>query len=294
MDIAALIGRLITASIFVTVLGYAIQTSIHDALFLFRQPRLLLRAVVSMSVIMPLVVGLMLAKFALSPVIVILLVALAVSPVPPVLPNKAFKSGGHRAYTMGLLTAISLLSIITVPAGLIVFERIFHQYPPVAPLRVGATILAGIIAPLLVGILIHHLSPDLGEGFGGIVVKLGLVCLVVGFLPVLVISLPAVWALVGNGSVLAIAAFVVVGLAVGHFLGGPDPEDRTVLAISTATRHPGIAIPIIASATGDAKQAAAAVILYLLVSALVSAPYLKLLSRSGRTPREVSPVQFHN
>ena len=136
--------------------------------------------------------------------------ALAVSPVPPVLPNKAFKSGGHRGYTMGLLTAISL---------------------------------------------------------------------------------PAVWALVGNGSVLAIAAFVVVGLAVGHFLGGPDPEDRMVLAISTATRHPGIAVPIIATATDDAKQAAAAVILYLLVSALVSAPYLKLLSRSARTPSEASPVR---
>lgn len=50
---------------------------------------------------------------------------------------------------------------------------------------------------------------------------------------------PAMWTLIGNGTVIALAVFVLVGLAVGHFLGGPAPENRTSLAFSTASspRH---------------------------------------------------------
>lgn len=55
---------------------------------------------------------------------------------------------------------------------------------------------------------------------------------------------PAMWTLIGNATVLAFAAFVIVSLAVGHLLGGPAPENRIAPAISTASRHPGIAIAI--------------------------------------------------
>jgi hypothetical protein len=48
------------------------------------------------------------------------------------------------------------------------------------------------------------------------------------------------WTLVGNGAVLPIIAFVLVGLVIGHLLGGPTPENRTALAFSTASRHPGL------------------------------------------------------
>ena len=50
---------------------------------------------------------------------------------------------------------------------------------------------------------------------------------------------PAMWTLIGNATVLAFAAFVIVSLAVGHLLGGPAPENRIAPAISTASRHPG-------------------------------------------------------
>jgi bile acid:Na+ symporter, BASS family len=73
--------------------------------------------------------------------------------------------------------------------------------------------------------------------------------------------------------------FVLVGLAVGHLLGGPDPEDRTVLALSTAMRHPAIAIAIAQSNFPDQKLAPAAILLYLLVSVIAAAPYLKWTKR---------------
>ena len=66
--------------------------------------------------------------------------------------------------------------------------------------------------------------------------------------------------------------FVIVGLTIGHFLGGP--KHRTSLALSTATRHPGIALALAQANFPAEKLVAAAVLLYLIVNALVSIPFL--------------------
>ena len=80
-------------------------------------------------------------------------------------------------------------------------------------------------------------------------------------------------ALTGNGPVTALAAFVVVGLAAGHCLGGLDSDDRPVLALATACRHPGVAIAIAVAVFPEEKAVLlAAVLLYMVVSGLVSIP----------------------
>ena len=85
--------------------------------------------------------------------------------------------------------------------------------------------------------------------------------------------------LIGNGTITVMIVLAVVGLASGHLLGGPDPDDRVVLALASATRHPGIAIAIAQANFPDQKLAPAAIVLYMLVSAIASAPYLKWTAR---------------
>jgi bile acid:Na+ symporter, BASS family len=72
-----------------------------------------------------------------------------------------------------------------------------------------------------------------------------------------------------------IVVIVLIGLAAGHLLGGPNPHHRTVLALSTATRHPGVAIAIAHTNFPEQKLALAAILLYLLISGVVTIPYLK-------------------
>jgi bile acid:Na+ symporter, BASS family len=83
----------------------------------------------------------------------------------------------------------------------------------------------------------------------------------------------AVLSLVGNGTIVAMVAFVVIGLAVGHALGGPSANDRLVLALSTASRHPAIALAIAKANFPDEPHLGATIILYLLVSLLIGVPY---------------------
>src|SRR5262249_19437734 len=97
--------------------------------------------------------------------------------------------------------------------------------------------------------------------------------LLVGVVVLLAASWQAVWAAVGNGTILVLIGFVVVGLLVGHLLGAPEPEHSAVLALSTACRHPAIALGIAAANFPD-ERFGGTIILYLLVSAIIGVPYV--------------------
>jgi BASS family bile acid:Na+ symporter len=85
---------------------------------------------------------------------------------------------------------------------------------------------------------------------------------------------------VGWVPLVALAGMTAVALAIGHALGGPDPDDRTALAISCATRHVGIAM--LAASTVPGPRTIAFVLAYLLASAAVSIPYLRWRGRGTR------------
>ena len=98
--------------------------------------------------------------------------------------------------------------------------------------------------------------------------------LVIGVLGLLAGVLPAALALVGNRTLVALAVFAAAGLIVGHWLGGPRDDDRLVLALSTASRHPAIALAVASANFPDEPNLGASIVLYLLVNALVAFPFL--------------------
>jgi len=101
----------------------------------------------------------------------------------------------------------------------------------------------------------------------------------IAIIPVLIISWPAVRELLGNGTLLAMLVVCFAGLAIGHYVGGPDDDDRTVLALATAMRHPGIAMAIGQAAFPGNEVIRAAVLLTVLVVALATMPYASWAER---------------
>jgi BASS family bile acid:Na+ symporter len=98
--------------------------------------------------------------------------------------------------------------------------------------------------------------------------------------PLLIFAWRPALQLIGHGDLVAMIVFTGVGVAVGHWLGGPDPAERTTLALATASHHPGLAIAIaVANFPAQRMLVAAAVILYLLVNALVLLPYVAWCKR---------------
>ena len=203
-----------------------------------------------------------------------MLIALSVSPVPPILPRKELKAGLRASYAVGLLVAAALLAIVFVPLAVEVLGWAFAKEAHMRPSAVARLVAITVLLPLATGIVGRRLAPSLAERMAGPTSVGAMVLLGVGALLIAFSAWPAAMSLIGNGRVLAIAGFVVIGLAAGHLLGGPDPRDRTVLSLSTASRHPGIALAIASVNFPAVKLVIGAVLLYLVVNAIVSIPYL--------------------
>ena len=282
MDLATLIPLVVKAiplvlkaSILLTVFTLGLKTSIEDVLSLLRRPSLLLRSLLAMSVVMPLLAVALDAAFKFHPAVEIALVALALSPVPPVLPKKELKAGGSSSYGFGLLVVAGLFAIVFVPLALEVVERVFAVPLQLSPGQVAQIILLTVLAPLGLGLLVKSVAPTLAERIAKPLSSVATVLLLAGALPILFTKWPAIVSLIGNGTLAAIVVFILVGLTAGHLLGGPDPADRTVLALSTASRHPGVALAIASANFPQAKLVLPAVLLYLITGAILTIPYLK-------------------
>lgn len=274
MELATLISIAIRASIGLIVFGLALTASSQEALYLLRRPGQLLRSLLAMHVIMPLFAAVLAALFNLHPAVKIALIALALSPVPPVLPKKQLKAGGRASYAVGLLVAAALLAIVFVPVAVEFLERAFALPLHMAPAAIARLVFITVLAPLVVGIIVRRVVPGIAERIAQPISLVATALLVVSVLPILFTAWPAMVSLVGNGTIIAIVAFSLVGLAAGHRLGGPDPDDRAVLALATASRHPGVALAIASANFPGEKLVPAAVLWYLIVSAIVSIPYL--------------------
>ena len=209
--------------------------------------------------------------------------ALSVSPIPPPIPAKGLKSGGKASYVIGLHIAIGVLAIVVVPLAMWVIGHLREGgllQLSLAP--VAKVVVISIVMPIAAGIVVRTLAPVFAGRLARPLTSLSGLAVVVFIVVIWISSAPAMWSLIGNGTVIALAAFVLVGLAVGHVLGGPSRENRTVLAIATATRHPGVAILLARTNFPDEELVVAAVLLYLLVNAIAAIPYLLWTKR--RTP----------
>jgi BASS family bile acid:Na+ symporter len=271
------------------VAGLGMHARWQDALYLLRQPRLLVFSLLSMNVVMPLLAGGFVVAFDLPLPVKIALVALAVSPVPPLLPNKEATAGGRVPYAIGLLVALALFSIVVVPVTVSWFASAFDRSGHISPAQVAKVVLSSVLVPLAVGIAVRHLFPTLAAKLARPVSILGMGVLVVSTLPLLYAAWPAARTLIGSGTVLVFAAMAIIGLAVGHALGGPDPSTRTVLALSTTSRHPAVALSVALGSGADKMQALAAVLLYVIIAALISVPYVawrkkRMLAVESATP----------
>jgi BASS family bile acid:Na+ symporter len=281
-----LLGGLLLAlegSMMLIVFTLGLNTTPHDGTYLFRRPLTLLRMLVSMNLIMPALVLVAVQAFDLHPAVKIALFTLAVSPMPPFLPARAFKAGGEVHYTVGLLVSSCVLAIVLVPGSFLVANALLGRSMPVDLLRVAQRVFVGVLAPLALGMSARQLLPTFARRLVKPVSLAGAVLLIGCAIPVLVGTAGPMLSLLGTGMLAAFILFAATGLLVGHRLAGSQPERRTVLALATASRHPGIAIALAQGAFPDQKLVAPAVIAYLLVTLLVTTPYLRW-TRPQRSP----------
>ena len=272
MDPALLIRIAILISVVLIGIALGLRYATADAGYLLQRPGLLARSLVAMNLIMPMVAIALVSSFDFKTPVQVALVALSVSPLPPVLPGKRLNLRSH-GYIYGIVVAAAVCSVVLVPLAASLLSTHFHTQH-VSAVKVFIVVLLTVLAPLLIGIALQRIGASRASGLAAVLSKIGTALLVVACVPVLVMEWPTIRSLFGDGTVVAAIVLSGLGLLVGHLLGGPDPENRTVLALATASRHPGVALVAGIGATAQApRMVTAAVLLAFVVSMIVSTPY---------------------
>jgi BASS family bile acid:Na+ symporter len=262
-------------SVVTLLLAIGLGSTPGDATYLWRRPAQLLRALFAMYVAVPLAALAIVKALPLPVSVKTAILVLAISAGAPLLPRKLMTLG-REGYVFSLVMTSSLLAVVIVPAWVAVLGPLFGRETEVAPGAVALVIAKASLAPLLLGMLLRwplsRVAERLSEwllGAAGVVLSLAGLALLVLHGRLLIE--------VGPVPLLSLAGMTALALAIGHALGGPDPDDRTALAVSCAARHVGIAM--LAASTVPGPRTAAFVLAYALASAAVSIPYLKWRGR---------------
>ena len=272
MDLKQLVMLTFQISLLSTVFDFGLKASSADLLYLIRRPRLLARSLIAIFVVMPLVAVALGRLFDFPRTVEIALVALAISPLPPLLPARQAKAGGGQSYGLGLMVLLGLLSIGIVPLAAEVLGVLFGRQYAVAPGAIAVIILTRVLAPLAVGVVIRAAAPGVAERMVKPVALVAKVMMLLAAVALLISTAPALLRHFGDGTIIAIIVFLAVGFAVGHVSGGSEPEHSAVLAFSTACRHPGIALSLAATNFPD-QRFGATILLYVIANVVFGLTY---------------------
>ena len=249
MPFSPLVDLLISAFLALALLCIGMSATWDEMLALARDRTRLMPAIVANIVIAPLVAIILIWLFSIesAPAKVLLLLAFLPGGINAV--QFSTKAPGQTAAAGELLIVLSAVSLLLAPLVTpVILEPEGGLSPPFGQLflRVGAYVLL----PLVIGMLIRSRAPVWAERLYKPAMLISTLC----FIASVMISMgdrQDAMAELGAGSLTGMLVFILVMMAVGWFMGGPDSESRQVLAVSTNLRNVGLVYVIVDDCCGD-------------------------------------------
>lgn len=272
MDLAQAFRTAFQITIFSMVFATGLATTTEDLGYVARRPRLLLRSLLATVIVAPVVALLVWRALPIGGPAAIAIIAGALAPGLPTVPQKGRQAGGSFAFATSLMFTTSLLGVVTIPLWLAILRRFAGVETAVSLAAIARILALGLLLPLVAGVAFRRLAPKTAARIAGPVGALANALVPGLVLVVLLIGAGALLEL-GWAALLAMVLVPAAALAVGHALGGPDPRDRTVLAIANAVRFPALAA-LIATTSFPEAHAVPVVIAYAVLANLLAVPYI--------------------
>jgi BASS family bile acid:Na+ symporter len=278
-------------SMVVTVFAYALHADVSDLRYLLDRPRLLVLSLVSIFVLTPAIALAVVTSFDMPTTAKVGIVALSLSIVPPLMPQKFIGQDGEHSYAVGLTLACGVLAVVVIPLQVAFLGDLMGHPYGLNPAAVGSVVFGLMVVPLLIGLGFRRLWPAAAARLAEPLPRIAGRVTSVALLIVLVVVAPSVWDTVNVGVVAGMVVFGIGALATGHLLGGPDRIKSGVLAISSASRHPSIAFTI-ATANYPGRNFIGVVVLCLAIVGVLCTAYTKWLQRlpASEPPSTTTPT----
>jgi len=229
---------------------------------------LLGRALLANFVLVPIFGVLLVRAFELNTYVATGVLLMAIAPGAPFVLISTRKKGESLGFAVSLAFLMPALSILMVPltATLVLPASDAARVPA---LQLAMTLVLFQLVPLLVGILISDRASTLAPKFGRpalLVFWASVVALLVLLAPRLGKDVATVY---GSHGMWAILCIVILSIATGWLLGGPDREFRRTLGNATELRNIGLCA-LVATANFPGTEVATAVLTYFLIQFLFS------------------------
>ena len=151
MDAKQILTLVFQVAIIGTVFGFGLNSTRDDLLYLWRRPGLLVRSLLAVLIVMPVAAVVLTKAFDFRHNVEVVLVALAISPVPPLLPQKESKAGGRRSYGLGLMLFLGLVAIAVIPLVVELLEQVFARPFTVDAGAIARIVLVAAFLPIVAG-----------------------------------------------------------------------------------------------------------------------------------------------
>jgi bile acid:Na+ symporter, BASS family len=266
---------LIKVSVFGLILAIGMRARWTDLLYLWQRPGLLVRSLLAMYVVVPLTAFALVKLLAMTSGAKAALIVLAASGGAPLLPRRLARLG-EGVYAFSLVVSSSLIAMIVVPLWLELFTVHFGVALEIHVLDVAKVVAQTFLLPLIIGMVLRGGFPIVSGFLANRVLDLAGIVLLLCGVALLAINWQVLLLIQGPG-LLALITMMIVAIATGHWLGGPDTENRNVLAIACATRHIGVALVV--ATTFPKVRTVVVLIAYVFLAALISALYLNYANR---------------
>lgn len=278
-----IVSIIVQGSMFLTIMAISMRADWRQVVARIRRPQLLVRAVIAVNVVVPLAAVLCVSLLPLTHPVAVGLILMAVSPLAPLMPGSALKTGADRAYVLALYVLLILIAVVIVPLTVSILNDVFHTHAQAPARTVARVVLVSGLLPIGLGLLMNGLAPAFTARAARPIALIANITLALFVLLLLVAAHREFLSMIGDGTIVAFGLTVLAGIAAGHLLGGRDPVNRGALALAAAVRHPGIAAAI-GHASGANSHAMAATILFLLNGVVVSSLYQLWLKRQNPSP----------
>jgi BASS family bile acid:Na+ symporter len=263
---------LLMSTVLLQVVAVGVHVAPRDMWPVIRRPIWVLRVALAMFVAVPLLALILVSTFDMPVVMRGALVLLATSAAAPLLPGKLGKFGIDPAYDAALAAVTSLLAIVLVPLLFQILGAVFQREGGITALAVARVLMTTFLLPLAIGMMMRAALGPTGVRLGEMAGSVGFILLGVLVLLLIVAKAGSIFPLLWQ-SAMAILLFAAGALLIGHLLGGPDPRERTSLAIATLTRHPGLALLIATRTLPQVQDMPSAVVAVILGTAITTIPY---------------------
>jgi BASS family bile acid:Na+ symporter len=244
------------------------------------RPGLMLRALIAVLVLVPAAALALILLFKPSPGVAIGLAILVACPPAPLMLKSATKKGGaNAAFMASLHLSLAALAFLTVPA---VLNLLSHRLGFEAQIDLGAMgLILGktILIPVAAGLAVRGLFPAAADRLAPVLVKAGTIGLAAVVLFALVAFYPALLAM-DPWSYVVMAAVSITALAIGHFAGFGDADERTALAVECGVRHPALALAIAGMNFGT-KNALPVLVPCVITFILIASIYMAVRGKSA-------------